>query len=395
VNNSTLISAVGAAAGTAICMYLFDPTLGERRRALLRDRMVSTLGRVSEGTNVAARDLAHRAQGATARARRTFGSADVDDEVLTERVRAALGRATSHPGAIDVSAADGRIVLAGQILAHDHKRVLKAVRAVRGVEALEDRLEVFREPGRISALQGGRPIPERSRLFDENWPPAFRLLAVLSSGALLLYGTRQRGLLGLAAAVAGSALAVRSATNTPIERLAGAQGRRGIDIRKTIHVEAPVERVFATLANYENFPAFMRNVRSVTLQPDGRSHWIVAGPAGFSVEWDAETSVSRPYELLGWRTVRNATVQHAGLIRFQPEGAGTQLDIRMTYNPPAGALGHIVAKLFGVDAKTELDEDLVRLKTFLETGTAPRDAAAHSTETHRRSEPTGSARFTH
>ncbi|HET9445843.1 MAG TPA: SRPBCC family protein [Steroidobacteraceae bacterium] len=238
-------------------------------------------------------------------------------------------------------------------------------------------------------------MPERSRLFDENWPPAFRLLAVLSSGALLLYGARQRGLLGLAAAAAGGVLAVRSATNTPIERLAGAQGRRGIDIRKTIHVEAPVERVFATLANYENFPAFMRNVRDVTLHPDGRSHWVVAGPAGFSVEWDAETSVSRPNELLGWRTVRSATVQHAGLIRFRPQGAGTQLDVRMTYNPPAGALGHIVAKLFGADAKTELEEDLVRLKTFLETGAAPRDAAAHSIETRQRSEPTGSARVTH
>jgi uncharacterized membrane protein len=383
VNNSTVISAVSAAASAAICMYLFDPTLGRRRRALLRDRMVSTLGRVADGSNVAARDLAHRAQGATARARRALESTDVEDGVLVERVRAALGRATSHPGAIEVTATEGRIILSGQILAHEHKRVLKAVRAVRGTEALEDRLEPFKRPGRISALQGGRPIPERARLFDENWPPAFRLLAVLGSAALLLYGARQRGLSGLAAAAAGGALAARSATNVPLDRLAGAQGRRGIDIRKTIHVEAPVERVFETLSNYENFPAFMRNVREVTVHPDGRSHWVVAGPAGVSVEWDAQTSVSRPNELLGWRTVRSASVQHAGLMRFEPEGAGTRLDIRMTYNPPAGALGHVVAKLFGADAKTELDEDLMRLKTFLETGTAPRDAAAaHKAGTH-------------
>jgi uncharacterized membrane protein len=202
-------------------------------------------------------------------------------------------------------------------------------------------------------------------------------------------------LLGLAAAAAGGVLAARGSSNAPLARLVGAQGRRGIDIRKTLRVEAPIERVFETLSNYENFPAFMRNIRRVTLHPDGRSHWVVAGPAGFSVEWDAETSVYRPNEVLGWRTVRGATVEHAGLIRLEREGAGTQLDIRMTYNPPAGALGHIVAKLFGADAKTELDEDLLRLKTFLETGTAPRDAAARSTAAHDTSRQTESRHFSH
>jgi uncharacterized membrane protein len=48
----------------------------------------------------------------------------------------------------------------------------------------------------------------------------------------------------------------------------------------------------------------------------------------------------------------------------------------MSYSPPAGVLGHVVAKLFGADPKTELDEDLLRMKTFLETGKAPCDAAA-------------------
>ncbi|MGH8626155.1 MAG: hypothetical protein ACREYC_13115 [Gammaproteobacteria bacterium] len=47
----------------------------------------------------------------------------------------------------------------------------------------------------------------------------------------------------------------------------------------------------------------------------------------------------------------------------------------MSYNPPAGALGHVVAKIFGADPKTVLDEDLLRMKTFLETGKAAHDAA--------------------
>lgn len=316
-----------------------------------------------------------------ARARAAFASGETDDQILVERVRAALGRAVSHPGAIDVSVANGRVVLNGPVLAHEHDRLLHAIQAVRGVEEIEDKLESHSQAGRISALQGGRPLPRELRLLDQNWPPALRLLATLGGGALVGYGVSQRGLLGLVSVAVGGTLVARATTNTPVKRLTGAQGRRGIDIRKTIHVNVPVEQVFETLSNYENFPAFMRNVRRVTTHPDGRSHWVVAGPAGVSVEWDAETSVYRPNEVLGWRTVRSTTVAHAGLIRFERDGDSTRLHIQMTYSPPGGALGHAFAKLFGVDAKTELDEDMLRLKTFLETGIAPHDAAAHRNHT--------------
>jgi uncharacterized membrane protein len=255
---------------------------------------------------------------------------------------------------------------------------MRAVRAVRGVQAIDDKLEPHDQAGRIPALQGGLPRPKQFRL-DENWPPALRLFAAAGGGALVLMGARERGILGLAFAAAGGALAVRGAVNASIGRLAGAPGQRGIDIQKTIHVDAPIEQVFETLSRYENFPSFMRNVRKVTRHPDGRSHWVVAGPAGGSVEWDAETTVCRPNEVLAWRTVRHASVGHAGIIRFDRYGGGdgTRLDIRMTYSPPGGMVGHAVAKLFGADAKTELHQDLMRLKTFLETGVEPHDAAAH------------------
>jgi uncharacterized membrane protein len=42
--------------------------------------------------------------------------------------------------------------------------------------------------------------------------------------------------------------------------------------------------------------------------------------------------------------------------------------------PPAGALGHAVAGLFGADPKHEMDEDLMRMKALLETGKMPHDA---------------------
>lgn len=377
MNNSILKSIIGTAAVTGAALYLLDPVSGRRRRSLLRDQLIHALGTARHGIDVAGRDFAHRARGVAARAYGMLASREVSDEVLAERVRAAVGRAVSHPGAIDVSAKQGRVVLAGPILSRERRRLMRTLRAVRGVIAIEDKLDAHDHAGRISGLQGGRPRPNNAHVFTENWSPALRLLATIGGGALVLQGARQRGMLGLAAAAAGSALALRATTNLPLARLAGTQGRRAIDVRKTIHVRAPVEEVFAALSRYENFPAVMRNVRRVSVHPDGRSHWVVAGPAGVSVEWDAETTACRPNELLAWRTVRHATVEHAGVIRLQQEDSGTRLDMRMTYNPPAGVLGHVIAKLCGADAKTELDEDLMRLKSFLETGVEPHDAAAH------------------
>jgi uncharacterized membrane protein len=160
--------------------------------------------------------------------------------------------------------------------------------------------------------------------------------------------------------------------NTPLTQLASGQT---IEIHKTLRVNAPIAQVFDTFASYENFPYFMRNVRSVRAHPDGRSHWCVTGPAGTTIEWDAETILYRRNEVIEWRTVPHATVQHSGRIRFRSWNGGTRVEIEMRYRPPAGALGHGLARLFGVDPRTGLDEDLLRLKTFLETGRRAHDSA--------------------
>ncbi len=120
----------------------------------------------------------------------------------------------------------------------------------------------------------------------------------------------------------------------------------------------------------------MRNVRSVRTHSDGRSHWCVNGPAGTTIEWDSRTTRFEPNKLIAWRTTPHATVKHSGHIGFRSESGGTCLEIQMRYRPPAGVLGHGVAMLFGVDPRKEMDEDLLRLKTFLETGRRPHDSAA-------------------
>jgi uncharacterized membrane protein len=363
-------------------MFWLDPRSGRRRRALLVDWVGSATTDFNEAVGVAGRDVRHRARGLRARLSWIFRHENVADDVLAERVRAALGRAVSHPGAIAVAASQGRVTLMGSVLTDEYSDLINTVYSVRGVVDVIEELAVHDSAVGVPQLQGGRPrVRSRFPLLRQNWSPATRLAIGGTGGALTAWGTRQLfsrqgyGIVGGCALAAGNVLLLRSVTNRPVRQLVGTAGHRSIDVRKTIHVHAPVERVFETLAAFESFPSFMRNVRSVRRDADGRSHWVVAGPAGGSIEWDSELTMCRPNEVLAWRTVHDAPLAHAGIIRFERSGAGTRLDVRMTYNPPGGVLGHGVAKLFAADPKRELDEDLLRLKTFVETGMRPHDAA--------------------
>jgi uncharacterized membrane protein len=95
------------------------------------------------------------------------------------------------------------------------------------------------------------------------------------------------------------------------------------------------------------------------------------------VSWTAEVTRLVPNEVLAWRSLPGSAVPNAGTIHFSPaENGGTRVDVQLSYDPPGGALGLVAAKLFGADAKSQMDEDLLRMKTFLETGQVPRDAAS-------------------
>ena len=341
----------------------------------MRDQLARTARDARHIVDAGSRDLGHRFRGLLAAARQVGEDPrEADDSVIEERVRACLGRAVSHPGAIEVSAWSGRVTLTGDVLAEEHRELIDCVASVRGVEGIDDQLAVHADSRGVSALQGGRPRWQaRFDLLNENWSPATRLLVGLTGVSLVLMGMRRRGLLGSLAFAGGAVAAARSVGNLPLRRLTGAQ-RRAIEIRKTVHIHAPVAQVFGTLSRLEEYPQFMRHVRNVRTQGEGRSRWTVAGPAGLNLEWVAETTQIEPARLISWRSLPDAPIRHWGSMRFESSNGGTRLEIRMSYDPPAGLLGHALATLLGVDPKNRLDEEMVRAKSYLETGKPPRDA---------------------
>lgn len=361
----------------AAAMYMGDPVWGRRRQALVQDQ-VTHLGReAADFSEVASRDLVNRIRGVTAQVRNLVSTKPVADSVLAERVRAKLGRIVSHPHAVHVDVQDGRVRLTGPVLKKEAKRLMQGLWSVRGIKAVDNHLEVHRQPD-ISALQGGRPRESRMALAQRNWAPGWRLLMGAAGTALAFDGWTRLTLGGVLEGITGAGLMARAIANRPIRQLLGLQGRRSIELQKEILVQAPVDRVFDYWQNFENFPQFMHNVREVRQVGNHLSHWVVAGPMGSPVQWDAMMTQCIPNQALAWKTTPESLVQSSGRVKFEPMDGGTRIDLRMTYAPLGGVAGDLLAMLLGADPKAEIDSDLNRMKVFLETGIQPHDAAARS-----------------
>lgn len=144
-----------------------------------------------------------------------------------------------------------------------------------------------------------------------------------------------------------------------------------MNVTRTITIARPPEDVYAFWRNFENLPRFMQNLESVRVTDDTRSHWVVNGPVGKDVEWDAEIVQDRPNELISWRTTGpDDDVRHSGTVSFQPAASSrsTEVRVELVYDPPGGKVGATVAKLFGDEPGQQIEEDLERFRNVLEGG---------------------------
>ena len=146
--------------------------------------------------------------------------------------------------------------------------------------------------------------------------------------------------------------------------------RAGMRARTAVTVNRPPEEVYAFFSDLENLPTFMAHLESVEVGQEGRSHWVARAPGGRTVEWDAQVTEDRPASVIAWRSVEGADVAHSGAVRFAPAPAaqGTEVVCELEYQSPGGAVGALVAKLFGEEPSQQLKDDLRRMKQVLETG---------------------------
>jgi len=307
MKTTSMLTGAGLGAGL---MYLFDPDRGNRRRTGLGERISSAAGSAVELVESVAReaDLAGRARVMAGDAR----------EVATVRAR-------------DVSERAREVGERARTLG---ERAASPLWRLGG-----DLRDLARDPRSFSPrLEKGRLRLRRSSGLETILDNAWLIIGVVAGAAAAAYMIQR----SMAAA-------------------------RVIHIRRGITIEASIDRVWDFWSHFENFPRFMSHVREVRMIAGERSHWVVDGPAGTPVEWDAVTTAMRPHEMIAWRTVQGALVEHSGTVRFTRLGDNaTHVEVELSYRPLGGSLGHDVAAMFGTDPESQIDEDLRRLKAQLE-----------------------------
>jgi uncharacterized membrane protein len=215
-----------------------------------------------------------------------------------------------------------------------------------------------------------------------------RWVSAIGGGALALYGLTRGNLPGVALALLGASLVHRGTTGhcyayqaAGVSTASGegenpnvsVRGGHGVKVEKSLTINRQPEELFRFWRNFENLPRVMSHLQSVQVTGDNRSHWVAKGPAGTNVEWDAEVYNERENEFIAWRSLEGADVDNAGSVHFRPApaGRGTDLRVVLKYDPPAGVIGAAIAKLFGEEPEQQIEEDLRRFKSMMETGEVP------------------------
>jgi uncharacterized membrane protein len=221
-----------------------------------------------------------------------------------------------------------------------------------------------------------------------NITQAERIASAIGGGLLAAVGLKKRPPAGIALAVLGGdllrrgitghcyayeALGIRTADKGQGAATTSVPYELGVRVDKSITIARPPQEVYTFWHDLNNLARFMTNVESVTDLGGGKSHWVVKGPAGRKVEWDAVINNEEEGRMIAWRTLEGSPVQHAGSVWFKeaPAGRGTEVKVELQYNPPAGMLGAAIAFLWCKEPGQQISEDLHRLKQIMEAGEIP------------------------
>ena len=195
---------------------------------------------------------------------------------------------------------------------------------------------------------------------------------LLSSGLGSLFSNPINGLVKTAL---GGMLLYRGASGhcpvyASMGKTKGVSHTQAINIRTSLVVNKPKDEVYAFWRKLENLPLFMKHIASVTEIDAKHSHWEASIPGNIGkVKWNAEIVKEEPGHLIGWQSIPNSMINNAGKVTFNDalNGQGTELEVVISYHPPAGELGSGVAKLLNPVFEKIVRQDVMNFKEYIET----------------------------
>ncbi len=195
---------------------------------------------------------------------------------------------------------------------------------------------------------------------------------------------------GLVKTAIGGLLLYRGASgNCPvyssIGKTRGIAHTSAVNIRTSLKVNKPKAEVYAFWRKLENLPLFMKHLASVTEIDNKHSHWEAVLPGNIGkVKWNAEIVKEEDGYMIGWQSIPNSMVNNAGKVTFSDaqNGQETELEVVISYHPPAGDLGAGVAKLLNPVFEKIIRQDVMNFKEYIETKHNAKSGTGYSTGTN-------------
>ena len=157
---------------------------------------------------------------------------------------------------------------------------------------------------------------------------------------------------------------------------------------KSVLINRSRDALFAAW-QVERFPEFMENVVGVEVLGDDVSQWTIKGPAGREVTLVNRVTETVPGESITWQSEPASDIANSGEVRFTdaPAGRGTYVSLILAYDPPAGKLGRLGAKLLQREPEVQARRDLYRFKQLMETGEVTSNASPSARSSEAATEP--------
>jgi uncharacterized membrane protein len=136
-------------------------------------------------------------------------------------------------------------------------------------------------------------------------------------------------------------------------------------VTKSIIVKGNPSRAFEVWTNFEDFPKFMKYIKSVTRTGANTSRWVVELPGAGQLEWEAETTMLEPGTRIGWNSKDRGDFTTSGQTTFTalPEKDQTQVTVTFQFSAD---IDEMLSGETLITFEQILEEDLRNYKAYVE-----------------------------
>ena len=221
----------------------------------------------------------------------------------------------------------------------------------------------------------------RRRGSEVNVGPLQRLASLMGGTALVATALRRRSLGGVVAGVVGADLLYRAATG-----YCHVLGALGIDVsgrggtrahavpagspklQRSITVERARNDVYHRWRDPAWQPLVWAHFAELTGASEHGAHWRVDSPLGRTLECYTRIVEAREAELVRWQSTGDAPNEGSVEFRAAPGEYGTEVTLRVRFDPPAGRAGDAAARILDDPLELVLAKALRRFKSLVESG---------------------------